>query len=404
MAAGHSSHAGPARTTATDVVVYRDVLLRDTETFIVNQAAAMQRWRPRFVGLKARSEALAVQPDLLLSTSSLAGRVRRRVVTARRRSGALAHLLSSPSVGVVHAHFGCDGIFVAEEARRAGVPLVVTFHGYDVNRLPNHPSTGARYRAQLAELFASAAVLVATSDFIAAKLLALGAPEHKVRRLYVGIPVPQPFAAPPPARRVLFVGRLIDVKGPEDLLAAVAALPPHLRDVPVRVYGDGGLREELEQRAGALGVRAEFLGHRPPAEVAADMARGGVFCAPSRRTASGDEEGFGMVFAEAAAAGLAVVSCRTGGVPEAVDDGVSGLLVPERDPAALSAALGQLLDDPERARRMGAAGRARVEALFDVRRQTQRLEEVYDELARPRGALAGAAATVATGSARRGGR
>ena len=98
------------------------------------------------------------------------------------------------------------------------------------------------------------------------------------------------------------------------------------------------------------------MGHRPPAEVHADLARGGVFCGPSRRTAAGAVEGLGTVFLEAAAHGLAVAAYRSGGVPEAVADGTTGLLAPEGDVPALARALCALLDDPALARRLGEAG------------------------------------------------
>ncbi len=379
---------GSTGAVAGDVVVWRHRLIAGSETFIVDQAAALRRWRPRFAGVRTVPSTLDVRPDLVIGGDDPYGRVQRRRMVLRRRSHTLARLLRAPSVRLVHAHFGPDGVLVAPEARRAGVPLVVSFHGYDATRLPLDPETGRAYREQLRALFAQAPVLLAASDFLAARLRALGAPEHAVVRHYTGIPVP-PFRAPGHARRVVFAGRLVPVKGVEDVLHAVAALPDGLRDTPVHLYGDGPLRAHLERRARELRVRAEFFGHRPHAEVTRALADGGVFCAPSRRSPDGAEEGLGTVYLEAAAAGLPVVAYRSGGVGEAVADGATGLLAPEGDRRALTSAVHRLLADPEQGRALGLAGRHRVEQRFDVEAQTAALERTYDRVAAGAGAPRG---------------
>jgi glycosyltransferase involved in cell wall biosynthesis len=392
---GHPWSGGSA---LRDVVVWRGELLPATETFIADQAAALRRWRPLLAGIHRVPDGLEVEPALVLTGRGPLGRWQRRRLAETHHDPRLARLLRSPGTGLVHAHFGPDGLFVASEAARTQCPLAVTFHGWDATRLPDDPARGTRYRHRLAALFEQADALVAVSDFIAARLLALGAPAEKVHRLYTGIPLPE-HSGPAPtalARRILFVGRLIDVKGPGDLLEAVAGLPGEHRGTPVRLYGDGHLRPALEARARALGVDAVFMGHRPPAEVHADLARGGIFAGPSRRTAAGAVEGLGTVFLEAAAHGLAVAAYRSGGVPEAVADGVTGLLAPEGDVPALSRALCALLDDPQLARRLGSAGRARVEQRFDIRHRTAELEALYDVLARPRTAPRSSATTGTT--------
>lgn len=365
----------------TDVVIWRQRLIAGSETFIVDQAAALSRWRPRFAGVRTVPSPLAVRPALVIGGDDPYGRIQRRLMVAAGRSHTLARLLRSPSVRLVHAHFGHDGVLIAPEARRAGVPLVVSFHGYDVTRLPDDPATGPAYRKQLRALFAQVPVVLAASDFLAARLKALGAPERSLVRHYTGVPL-APFRRPPHARRIIFAGRMVPVKGVEELLHAVAALPTGLRDTPVHLYGDGPLRPQLERLAGDLRLRAEFFGHRPPAEVAQAMSAGGVFCGPSHRTPDGAEEGLGTVYLEAAAHGLPVVAYRSGGVVEAVQDGATGLLAPEGDRRGLSRALERLLTEPDRARVMGLAGRHRVEQHFDIRDQTAALEDVYDRAAR----------------------
>lgn len=364
------------------VVVWRDELLPSSETFIVNQVGAMSRWEPLLAGLYRRPSLLDVDPALVVAGSGRAAGVRRKWVRASGRSRRLDALLRRPGVRVVHAHFGRDGMLVAPAARRAGLPLVVTFHGYDVTRLPEDPRTGAAYRRGLRRLFGTAAVLLAVSGYVRERLLELGAPADKVVVFPIGIPLGEsPSSDPPTVRRLLFVGRLVEKKGVADLLDAVAALPGDLRRTPVELCGDGPLRPELEARAAERDLVVEFRGHRSPDQLRAAYQGGGVFCGPSRRAPGGDAEGLGMVFLEAAAAGLPVVAYRHGGVPEAVDDGASGLLVPEGDVAGLTAALERLLSDADLAARMGAAGRRLVEERYDVERQTGVLEELYDRVA-----------------------
>ncbi|HEY0342803.1 MAG TPA: glycosyltransferase, partial [Steroidobacteraceae bacterium] len=129
-----------------------------------------------------------------------------------------------------------------------------------------------------------------------------------------------------------------------------------------------------------LRERVEFLGARPHAEVLALMRKAAMLVLPGVRTASGREEGLGMVLLEAAATGLPVIASRVGGIPECVLDGRTGFLVPERDAAALAERMGELLGDTGKRRQMGREGRALVERQFDIHRQTEALESLYDTL------------------------
>jgi colanic acid/amylovoran biosynthesis glycosyltransferase len=161
------------------------------------------------------------------------------------------------------------------------------------------------------------------------------------------------------------------------LLEAVAMLPSPYRSVRVKIVGDGPMRSQLEAQANRLGVNAEFVGFQPSPEVARLLGDSAIFCGPSKTATSGDSEAFGMVFLEAACAGLPVVSYRHGGVPEAVADGESGLLVPEGDVNALSAALTDLLSNPERAALFGKVGRDRLTSRFNITTCTADLEKIY---------------------------
>lgn len=163
-----------------------------------------------------------------------------------------------------------------------------------------------------------------------------------------------PAAGNEPA--LLAVAHLYPRKSIADLLRALALLPPRWRYVRLHIVGVGPEWARLQALTDQLRLRARvtFLGHVSRARLAAEYRRCVLFCLPSR------QEGFGIVYLEAMAAGRAIVACRAAAVPEIVDDGVTGLLTKPGDPTALAGALTELLDDPARRARLGEAGRERV--------------------------------------------
>jgi len=183
------------------------------------------------------------------------------------------------------------------------------------------------------------------------------------------------FAEAAPARAsrpvVLSVARLYPRKRLEDLLAAAALLRRRIPDLEVRIVGEGPEAARLR----ALHARLEldgtvvFLGEVPRRVLTVEYVGARCFCLPSV------QEGFGLVLAEAMAAGLPVVACRAGAVPEVVIDGRTGLLVPPRDPEALAEALARLLTDEPLRAALGDAGRRRVEE-FDLEPVARRFLEV----------------------------
>ncbi|MDT8307367.1 MAG: glycosyltransferase, partial [Anaerolineae bacterium] len=189
---------------------------------------------------------------------------------------------------------------------------------------------------------------------------------------------PAPFAAAeplvPPAATptLLFVGRHRHYKGVDDLLRAMPGLEARLL-----IGGDGPLRASWERLAQALGVaeRVHFLGNVSDEELPRLYASADVFVLPANSRA----EAFGKVLLEAMASGLPCVTTEVGtGTSTVVQEGVTGFVVPPRDPAALGIALQRLLANPELRAEMGAAGRARVRAEFTPQQMAARVQAVYD--------------------------
>jgi glycosyltransferase involved in cell wall biosynthesis len=209
----------------------------------------------------------------------------------------------------------------------------------------------------------------------------IGLPAEKLVVIPNGVELPAGPLAPPEAARAelelpldgLVVGavtRLDPVKGVDGLIQALAAID----GVHLAVVGDGPERASLEALAGDLDVaeRIHWAGHRR--DVPRLLPAFDLFVQPSLH------EGMPNTILEAMAAGLPVVATAVGGTPEVVVDGVTGLLVPPRDPSGLTEAIASLLRDPGLRRTMGRAGRGRVAERFTVERMIEQTEKVYEQL------------------------
>lgn len=355
------------------VVVWRSAMIAASETFIRNQADALTRWTPVYLGATKTPSTLARGTDITLFRAQRdPGFLRLRLSGS---SPALRRTLAAQQPDLVHAHFGGDGWLISGEAARAGVPLVVTLHGHDVTRQPGSPGAkGVRYRRNLRTVFDRATCLIAVSEVIRQRAIRWGADPAKVRVHHTGVPIPARIPDAPKRWDVAFVGRFVEKKGADDLLAALATL-----DAKAVFVGDGPRLAEMRDHARDLRVDATFLGARPAGEVYRVLAESRVLAAPSRTAADGDSEGLPTTIVEAMALGLPVVSTRHSGIPEAVADGTTGLLGAEGDREALAANLRKLLDDQNLQTSFGTAARARAVAEFDVVRQSRRLEDLYDE-------------------------
>jgi colanic acid/amylovoran biosynthesis glycosyltransferase len=387
------------------VLIYRDTLLPQSETFIPAQVGALDRFAAVFVGTR-RESGFAADSIEILGGDRLSPLWKTLFKTMGQIPPGWLDRLRRHQPRLIHAHFGPDGTFALPLARALRIPLVVTFHGYDAtlaglseSALARSPlaltrqfvqQRGTFYREQYlrrrSRLFAEADCIIAVSDFIADRLRQAGCPDSKLRVHYIGIDrsrfvartcQPQSLGSIPEPPIVLFVGRLVEKKGASDLIQACAQLDPQPKLV---IIGDGPLRSDLEAETQTLKVNAEFLGYQPPESVQHWLTQAQIFCVPSRTARSGDAEGLGMVFAEAQAMGIPVVSCRSGGVPEVVQDHHTGLLVPEADPTALAAALGRILRDQSLRESLSAAGPHWIADRFDLQTNTAKLEAIYDEI------------------------
>jgi colanic acid/amylovoran biosynthesis glycosyltransferase len=316
-----------------NLVIYRDELLGASETFILGQGEALREFRPVYVGLRS-VEGLRVPADrreLLVGPGGL-NRPRRFFCKLFGPSQGQAARVRALCPALIHAHFGPDATHALPLARALGVPLVLTHHGYDVTTedqaLARSPSLRL-YLKRRVRLYEAAALVLCVSRFVRDKAVGKGAPPHKTLVHYIGIDIASFTPDPSVARSdtVLFVGRLVENKGCEQLLHAMQVVQQARPKCRLVIVGDGPERPRLEQTARELGLRhVSFLSTQPSGLVRHWMNRARVLSVPSVTVDSGASEGFGMVFAEAQAVGLPVASFATGGIPEAVVQGETGLL------------------------------------------------------------------------------
>jgi glycogen(starch) synthase len=175
---------------------------------------------------------------------------------------------------------------------------------------------------------------------------------------------------------LLCVGRLVPEKGFDLALEAFEKLCARYPDARLTLAGDGPERKALEHRAERLGIRdrIEFLGWVAPDSIPERMNRASLLLMPSRR------EGLPLVAIEASLVGLPIVATNVGGLPEVIDAGSTGLLVPPEDSSALTKAMVSILEDPKRARAMGEAARGRALERFDLQTQVDAYDGLYRKL------------------------
>lgn len=332
---------------------------------------------------RARLVASAVRPLGPRRLAAAVLRSRREHVGLTRAVVESTTLTDLPGdVDVVHSHFGPVGATVLGALREAGrdVPVVTTFHGYDVS-----------IRDDIDRVYAGLfrdprSLLLTVSDRWRRVLTAAGAHPERTKVLRQGIDLGA-YEYAPAARtggplRVLSVGRLVEKKGFLDAADAVAAAAADGHDLVWTVIGGGPERQRLEERVARhdLADRVTLMGPRTRNEVGRAMRASHVMLAPSRTASNGNMEGIPVVLMEAMASGLPVVSTHHSGIPELVVDERSGLLVSEGDVDALSRCLGLLDRDEPLRRRLAAAGRERVDELHDADKQLDTLLAHYRSL------------------------
>ncbi len=291
---------------------------------------------------------------------------------------------------VLHGHWVIPGGVMAASARGRR-PLVISVHGSDVYVAERH----AILRGAARSTFEAAGWITACSDDLRQRAVALGADPATTETVPYGVDTTR-FAPSGETRRrlraelglgdaplVFSAGRLVSKKGFEYLIDAVGTMTASFPGLRLAVAGDGDLRETLATRARRFGDAIMLLGARTQDDVGRLAAAADVIVVPSVHDTEGNVDGLPNFALEAMATGTPVVATRVGGLPDAIEDGVTGWLVPERDAQALAAAVRVLAPDPVMARSLGDAARTEVTRRFGWSTTAERFEYAYDRAAQP---------------------
>lgn len=291
--------------------------------------------------------------------------------------------LTRAEAKLLHIYFGHTAVHLRPLIKAFPHPVVVSFHGADAGVDMDKPA----YLAAMREVFASATVVQARSESLLEDLVKLGCPREKMRLQRTGIPLEEwtfmQRETPADGKWTLLQScRLIAKKGVDDTLRAFANIVKIWPKAQLIIAGDGPLRGDLEKLAGEIGISAQvrFIGFLDQQQLREEVYRSHLFVHPSRTSADGNREGIPNSMLEAMASGLPVIATRHGGIPEAVTDGGSGLLVPENDVDGLTAAMTRVISDATLAAGLAIGGRRAVEDRFDRVKNIKRLEACYQEL------------------------
>lgn len=303
-----------------------------------------------------------------------------------KQAGSLSLLFMSIAVlrrglfDIIHAQFGTLGLSAASlnQFLPGKSKLVTSFRGSDATVfLEKHPGV---YH----ELFKQGDLFLPVSEFLKERLIQEGCEEKKIVVHHSGIDCSkfeyvQRHRVSGEPIKVLTIARLVEKKGVAFAIEAVSRLLSKGEKIDYRIVGDGMLRENLQQLIEDMGVeqQVKLLGWKTHEAVKILLEESHVLVAPSLTAESGDQEGIPNAVKEAMASGLPVISTFHSGIPELITDGVSGLLVPERDTASLTDALAYLISHPEVCEEMGRAGRRQVEQKFNTNSLNKKLEEFY---------------------------
>lgn len=280
------------------------------------------------------------------------------------------------SPAVVLAEHGPTAVSMLQACARLAIPLVAHFHGSDASK--QGVVRGHRHSYRL--LFSRATSIVVASRSMFDRLVDLGASENKLHVIRLGIDLDRVHFTPlrdgPP--HFVGVGRFVEVKGHVHTIRAFASVLPARPDARLTIIGDGPLHDQCKLLVRKLGIQdhVRLPGARSHEEVIECLRTARALVHHSIRTGDGAREGASIVVAEAHAIGLPVVATPNGGIVEITTDSEDALIIPERDEEAMADAILRLANDVELARRLGAAGRARVEREQNLVKSTASLAEV----------------------------
>jgi len=286
-------------------------------------------------------------------------------------------LIQHEKPALIHAHFGYDSYKLLSISRETGIPLVTSFYGSDVSRLPTEWGWNLRYR-RLAEF---GAAFIAASDYMKSQLVRLGFPEKKIHVVRFGLNLAELdfFEGNRDTSAIMMVGRLVEKKGFEYGVKAVSKLIKKGSQIKLNIYGDGPLMESLQDLVMQLETEEAigFHGFQPIETIMQAHHQHILLMAPSVTATDGDMEGLPNTILEAMAKGTLVVTSRHAAIPEAVIHNRTGFLTDEKDVDGIAKTLESVLNKRSDLDSIRKQARETIERDYNIQKMVADVENIY---------------------------
>lgn len=292
--------------------------------------------------------------------------------------------LAAQPYDIIHCQFGTNGLegMVLRELGAIKGKLITTFRGYDISWFVQDKGESVYH-----PLFTTGDFFLANCEFFRQKAIKLGCDPQKIVVHGSGIDsslFPYKARKPDPHGkiRIATTGRLVEKKGIEYAIRAVAKVAKIYPNIEYKIIGDGILKTELQELIDSLDItdKIQLVGWKTQPEIVEIIDNSDIFVATSVTAKNGNQDAPVNTLKEAMIMGLPVIATCHGGIPELVKDGISGFLVPERDTDAIEEKLSYLIEHPEIWIKMGQAGRDYVELHYDLHKLNDRLVKIYQQL------------------------
>ena len=371
------------------IVVFAERILPSTQTFIPAQIKHLRRYSAIYAGLvpAERNFQLEQRTVLLRNDRSIKSRIAREAYRWTGFAPAYHQTLRAEQASLVHAHFSEGASAALFLCDKLDLPLIIHLHGGA--ELMTESDLWSRwyewpflaFRRRMCE---RTALFLCVSNYIREKALKTGFPSDKLEVLWTGIDTKAFSPLLPVSEKdpdlVLYIGRLVSYKGCDFLIRAMRTVTERHPKAKLVIIGDGYFRPTLEALARQSDIDCRFLGELRPVDIRSWLEKARVLCGPSITLADGQSEAFGIVFIEAQAMGVPVVGFRSGGIPETMLDGITGLLAEERDIEGLAQNILRYLKEASFWQQSRESGMRWVQANFDISVQTSKLEKIYSKV------------------------
>ncbi|MEX1122636.1 MAG: glycosyltransferase [Balneolales bacterium] len=308
------------------------------------------------------------------------GLINRAQLSLNTSPAFLDTVIQKEKPAVIHGHFALDSYRLISVAQKNKIPLIVNFYGYDVTRLPNEFGWKSRYK----KLIEKADHCIAGSMDMKKNLISLGFDESRIEIIKLGMDIESvKFEHRTNVEsKLMMIGRMVEKKGFEYAIKATSILKKQGLPFQLDLYGDGPLSDSLKQLCRDLDVEAEVIFHGTTNNetIVKELYKHDCLLVPSVQSADGDREGIPQTIVEGMASGIPVIGSTHAGIPELVENKVTGLVVNERNAEELARSIQLLKENPELVATISTNARERVLQNHSIQKLVEKTELLYQKV------------------------